>query len=109
MNQRKYKKGLAALAVLALGVGVTACGGDSSSSDTTVASSDSMASGDGFTMANFTPSEGATVVDCRPTDGSPLKAAWIYVGPITDGGWTQAHHEGRQQSASESHGGEGGI
>ena len=101
MNQRKYKKGLAALAVLALGVGVTACGGDSSGSDTTVASSDSMASGDGFTMANFTPSEGATVVDCRPTDGSPLKAAWIYVGPITDGGWTQAHHEGYKAAVAE--------
>ena len=101
MNQRKYKKGLAALAVLALGVGVTACGGDSSGSDTTVASSDSMASGDGFTMANFTPSEGAKVVDCRPTDGSPLKAAWIYVGPITDGGWTQAHHEGYKAAVAE--------
>lgn len=101
MNQRKYKKGLAALAVLALGLGVTACGGDSSSSDTTVASGDSMASGDGFTMANFTPSEGATVVDCRPSDGSPLKAAWIYVGPITDGGWTQAHHEGYKAAVAE--------
>ena len=101
MNQRKYKRGLAALAVLALGVGVTACGGDSSGSDTTVASSDSMATGDGFTMANFTPSEGATVVDCRPTDGSPLKAAWIYVGPITDGGWTQAHHEGYKAAVAE--------
>ena len=101
MNQRKYKRGLAALAVLALGVGVTACGGDDASSDTTVASSDSTATGDGFTMANFTPSEGATVVDCRPTDGSPLKAAWIYVGPITDGGWTQAHHEGYKAAVAE--------
>ena len=101
MNQRKYKKGLAALAVLALGLGVTACGGDDASSDTTVASTDSMASGDGFTMANFTPSEGATVVDCRPSDGSPLKAAWIYVGPITDGGWTQAHHEGYKAAVAE--------
>ena len=101
MNQRKYKRGLAALAVLALGVGVTACGGDDASSDTTVASSDSTATGDGFTMANFTPSEGATVVDCRPTDGSPLKAAWIYVGPITDGGWTQAHHEGYKAAVAK--------
>jgi basic membrane protein A len=23
------------------------------------------------------------------------KAAWVYVGPINDGGWTQAHNEGR--------------
>ncbi|MFN8051773.1 MAG: BMP family ABC transporter substrate-binding protein [Acidimicrobiales bacterium] len=25
-----------------------------------------------------------------------LKAAWIYVGPTTDGGWTTAHDEGRK-------------
>lgn len=26
----------------------------------------------------------------------PIKAAWVYVGPINDGGWTQAHNEGRE-------------
>jgi basic membrane protein A len=26
---------------------------------------------------------------------SPFKAAWIYVGPHTDGGWSQAHDKGR--------------
>ncbi|NCY16284.1 MAG: BMP family ABC transporter substrate-binding protein [Actinobacteria bacterium] len=26
----------------------------------------------------------------------PTKAAWIYVGPINDGGWTQTHNEGRE-------------
>ncbi len=25
-----------------------------------------------------------------------VKAAWVYVGPINDGGWTQAHNEGRK-------------
>ena len=25
----------------------------------------------------------------------PFKAAWIYVGPHNDGGWSQAHDEGR--------------
>ncbi len=74
---------------------VTACGSsdNDSASDTTVASSDTTASGDGFTLANFTPMEGGTVVNCAPKSG-PIKAAWIYVGPINDGGWTQAHHEG---------------
>ena len=28
----------------------------------------------------------------RPT---PIKAAWIYVGPHNDGGWSQAHDNGR--------------
>jgi basic membrane protein A and related proteins len=27
---------------------------------------------------------------------APLKAAWIYVGPATDHGWTQAHDDGRK-------------
>ncbi len=27
---------------------------------------------------------------------SPFKVAWIYVGPAKDGGWSQAHDEGRQ-------------
>jgi basic membrane protein A and related proteins len=26
---------------------------------------------------------------------TPIKAAWIYVGPHNDGGWSQAHDEGR--------------
>ncbi len=29
----------------------------------------------------------------------PTKAAWIYVGPINDGGWTQAHNHGREDAA----------
>lgn len=28
-------------------------------------------------------------------DSDTVKAAWIYVGPINDGGWSQAHNEGR--------------
>src|SRR4051812_36060591 len=26
----------------------------------------------------------------------PLKAAWVYVGPVSDDGWTAAHDEGRK-------------
>ncbi len=29
----------------------------------------------------------------------PTKAAWIYVGPINDGGWTQTHNDGREAAA----------
>ena len=28
-------------------------------------------------------------------DAKPIKAAWIYVGPHNDGGWSQAHDDGR--------------
>ncbi len=30
-----------------------------------------------------------------------IKAAWIYVGPINDGGWTQSHDEGRKFAEKE--------
>ena len=30
----------------------------------------------------------------------PTKAAWIYVGPINDGGWTQTHNAGREAAAT---------
>jgi basic membrane protein A len=40
----------------------------------------------------------------KPTDAAkpsgPTKAAWIYVGPINDGGWTQAHNNGREAAAT---------
>src|SRR5438270_9606504 len=32
---------------------------------------------------------------------APFKAAWIYVGPTTDGGWTQAHDDGRKYVAQQ--------
>src|SRR6478609_9852393 len=46
---------------------------------------------------------GALVFAAAPWAGStagkhataPLKAAWIYVGPHNDGGWSQAHDAGR--------------
>jgi basic membrane protein A len=31
----------------------------------------------------------------QKTSSSPYKAAWIYVGPHQDGGWSQAHDQGR--------------
>jgi len=36
----------------------------------------------------------AAAVSAKPEQG-PLKAAWIYVGPHNDGGWSQAHDKGR--------------
>ena len=35
------------------------------------------------------------------SDGGPVKAAWIYVGPINDGGWSQAHNAGRECVSKE--------
>src|SRR5438093_9803081 len=36
---------------------------------------------------------GASVGSAKSSDG--FKAAWIYVGPHNDGGWSQAHDQGR--------------
>jgi basic membrane lipoprotein Med (substrate-binding protein (PBP1-ABC) superfamily) len=36
----------------------------------------------------------AAAVSAKP-EQTPLKAAWIYVGPHKDGGWSQAHDNGR--------------
>ena len=77
-----------------------ACGSDSdSATDTTMAEATDTtmaeATSEAFTFTNFTPFEGGTVVNCAPADGGPIKAAWVYVGPINDGGWTQTHDAGR--------------
>jgi basic membrane lipoprotein Med (substrate-binding protein (PBP1-ABC) superfamily) len=38
----------------------------------------------------------ATAVTAKPNaKAAPFKAAWIYVGPHNDGGWSQAHDQGR--------------
>lgn len=37
----------------------------------------------------------ATSSAARQAKTAPIKAAWIYVGPHNDGGWSQAHDRGR--------------
>ena len=66
--RRSWKPLLALFAVLALMA--TACGGDDSDSS------------------------GATTTEGGSADA--VKAAWVYVGPVNDGGWTQAHDAGRK-------------
>src|SRR6266852_484819 len=40
---------------------------------------------------------GSTTSQSSPSaSAGPIKAAWIYVGPTTDGGWTTAHDKGRK-------------
>jgi basic membrane lipoprotein Med (substrate-binding protein (PBP1-ABC) superfamily) len=113
--KRTNKKFAPMLITAAFAIGLAACGGDdggSSSSEapsteapTSEAPSTEAPSGElrssqyvptGDPMDNFTAwDDSNTVIDCAPDEG-PLKAAWIYVGPINDGGWTQVHDEARQ-------------
>lgn len=37
--------------------------------------------------------------DTPAAEGEVIKAGFIFIGPINDGGWTQAHNEGREQAA----------
>src|SRR5437899_7405175 len=39
---------------------------------------------------------GTSTAGTGTSSASTIKAAWIYVGPITDHGWTQAHDDGRK-------------
>jgi len=50
--------------------------------------------------ASQAPGQTATVT-ITPTAGRRLKALWIYVGPITDVGWTAAHHEAKEKVSRE--------
>lgn len=119
----KTRASLSVAVIAALGIGLVACGDDDSSSEAPATEAPAegteapmegteapMEGGEGFSMPNFTawadlPAEAgglpeSPVVDCRPEEG-PLKAAWVYVGPINDGGWTQAHNEARE--AAQEH------
>ena len=44
------------------------------------------------------PAPAASVAAAKP---EPLKVAWLYVGPVGDGGWTFAHDNGRKAVEKE--------
>ena len=74
-----WRRLLSLFLVAVLALAAAACGGDDDEA------TDTGGSGDGGSAED----DGAT------------KAAWIYVGPINDGGWTQAHNEGREAVEEE--------
>jgi len=126
--KRRSSKWLALSATVALGVGLVACGDDdgSSTEDTTAAAEETTATADttatedttatADTTAAATDTEPGSVSwetnfapwdasaegrSCRASEDEPLKAAWVYVGPINDGGWTTAHNKGREAVQAE--------
>jgi len=81
----------APFAVLAVGaLLLAACGDD----DDNAASATTQASAAATTAPATEPS--STAAGSAAATGEPLKAAWIYVGPTNDGGWTTAHDNGRK-------------
>ena len=64
------------LLVALLALGLAACGGDD----------DASGGSDGST----------DTTEASGSEDGATKAAWVFVGPINDGGWTQAHNAGRE-------------
>ncbi|MFZ9696500.1 MAG: BMP family ABC transporter substrate-binding protein [Ilumatobacteraceae bacterium] len=127
-SSTRSSKWLALSATVALGVGLVACGDDDGAStqdtaaeettataDTTATATDDTATAEDTTSpsgdvepgsasweTNFTPWDAnAEGRSCRESEDKPLKAAWVYVGPINDGGWTTAHNKGREAVQAE--------
>jgi basic membrane protein A and related proteins len=47
------------------------------------------------------PTAAPTAAAPAPAAGEPFKAAWVYVGPVGDAGWTYAHDLGRKAVEAE--------
>jgi basic membrane protein A and related proteins len=93
------KRGVIAITLLVGSLFAGACS-KSTPKETTAASEATTettpaaaAGSDGATDEGEAGSEAATGTDAP---AKAVKAAWIYVGPINDGGWTTAHDNGRK-------------
>ena len=89
---KRMTKGKFAPVLLVAALALAACGSDGGSSSTEAPGTEAPGTEAPTTDAPVTE---LPVIDCAPEEG-PLKAAWVYVGPANDGGWSQAHDEGRQ-------------
>ena len=57
-----------------------------------------LGAGLGVALVTIAPAALAVATTGTAAPGAkkaPIKAAWIYVGPHNDGGWSQAHDKGR--------------
>jgi basic membrane protein A and related proteins len=102
------KRGLIAIPLVVASLFAASCSKDKTT-DTTVAAAETEAAADTTAAgAAETTAAGATettVASAAETTaaaaaaapaGDAVKAAWIYVGPTNDGGWTTAHDNGRK-------------
>ena len=80
LTRRAFRRSMAAAAVIALVA--TACGGDDDTTSNTDAPTQTTAAG-------------GETTDAPTADCEPIKAAFVYVGPIGDAGWTKKHDDGR--------------
>ena len=102
------KRGLIAIPLVVASLFAASCSKDKAT-DTTVAAAETEAAADTTAAAAETTAAAGgtetTVAAAAETTaaaagatpaGDAVKAAWIYVGPTNDGGWTTAHDNGRK-------------
>lgn len=86
-ERRPFRRSMVALTTLAVIAG--ACGGDDDSSSEPTSSEPTSETTAG--AADSTEPD----ADEPDADCEPIKAAFVYVGPIGDAGWTKKHDDGR--------------
>lgn len=101
------KRGLIAIPLVVASLFAASCSKDKTT-DTTVAAAETEAAADttaaaasDTTAAVATETTAAMAAETSAAAaatpaGDAVKAAWIYVGPTNDGGWTTAHDNGRK-------------
>jgi basic membrane protein A and related proteins len=102
------KRGLIAIPLVVASLFAASCSKDKTT-DTTVAAAETEAAADttvamaaDSTAAAATETTAAMAAETSAAGaaaapaGDAVKAAWIYVGPTNDGGWTTAHDNGRK-------------
>jgi basic membrane protein A len=85
LTRGAFRRSMTAMAAIALIA--SACGGDDDSTSNTDAPTPTTAAG-------------GETTDAPTSDCEPIKAAFVYVGPIGDAGWTKKHDDGRQELAA---------
>jgi basic membrane protein A and related proteins len=87
-EKRPFRRSMVTLAALAVIAG--ACGGDDDSSAEPTSSEPTS-----DTTADATDAADAADATEPSAECEPIKAAFVYVGPIGDAGWTKKHDDGR--------------
>jgi basic membrane protein A len=90
LTRGAFRRSIAAIAAVALVA--SACGGDDDAAEPIdEPSTETTAAG----AETTDPPAGAETTDPPAADCDPINAAFVYVGPIGDAGWTKKHDDGR--------------
>jgi basic membrane protein A len=77
-------------------MGLSACGGTAATTSPSGCSTAGLGASKAVAKADPRAPASPATQRMAASSATPIKAAWIYVGPTTDGGWTTAHDNGRK-------------